>query len=347
MKKLVKLLSVIIFLNAAIIFDPAYGLDLLETNIGAETVGLGGATAAIVQNPSALFWNPAGLANINGKQKEKNKTSLNIEADQKFSEDSFDKLFENKPSNDDEGRKPARKNEQSFEMQFYTAYGYLTMDRHLFMGATAFTLFNGTFGAGVMGAYAPGIDGYDSAGMPTGQISYGAYDASAGYAWETSVVKMGFSFSGYWQALATQNYFGGGLNMGIQMTPIPIIHIGAMVQNLPGFIQYSSSVPSALNKMDTVLKMDLGISTPPPDASFLLLIGFEANLSPSSSSQIFANLGLRVTFAKHFFIMTGIRDNSFSVGFGLNLPALKIAYAVNEDKLRTGFQHFVDLNFTF
>ncbi|MDH4262968.1 MAG: hypothetical protein OEV78_07990 [Spirochaetia bacterium] len=322
--------------------------ELIKSTIGAEATALGGAMAATVNDPSAIYWNPAGLANINGKNKQKSKTNLSSEADQKFSSDSFDKLFEDSEKRLDKTDEIAPQNSSSpFEIQLFTTYGYMTFDRHIFMASTAMTLFKGTFGLGLLGTYVPFIDGYNTLGVSTGTISYGSYAGYLGYGWESGMVKMGVSLSAYQEALYTKNYFGGALNMGMQITPIPILHIGVAMQNLPGGMQYSPSNPSLIRRVDTVMKMTLGISTPPPDASLMLLLGVDANLDQIAQQEVYGNIGLQVKFAKYFALMAGYKYNSFALGFGFNLPFIKISYAINQDPLHTGFQHFVDLNLAF
>jgi len=331
--------------------SPVSAFELLKTTVGAEAAALGGATAATVKDPTAIFWNPAGLANINGKDKQKSKTNLAAEADQKFSNDSFDKLFENTTKSGEDGSEeepaPVVRSAPPFEIQLHTTYGYLSMNRHLFMASSAMTLLKGTIGLGLLGTYVPLIDGYDMNGISTGSISYGAYAAYLGYAWESGIVKMGASLSGYQETLATQSIYGGGLNMGVQMTPIPILHIGAALQNLPGVMQYSTSDPSKFRKLETIMKLTLGITTPPPDASFMLLLGLEANLDQIVKPEVYANIGLQMKFAKYFSLMAGLRNNNFALGLGFNLPFIKVAYAINQDPLHTGFQHFVDISLSF
>lgn len=349
-----KLISQTASFSALILFltliSPLSAFELLRATVGAESAALGGTVSATVKDPSAILWNPAGLANINGKDKKKSTTSLSSEADQKFPKDSFDKLFDNNSKNGENTEEeplPEVKQTNPFELQLYTTYGYLSMQRHLFMAATAMTFLKGTFGAGLLGTYVPNIDGYDSFGVSTGSITYGAYSAFLGYGWEAGIVKMGVSLAGYQESLASQNYYGGGLNMGVQMTPIPILHIGAMIQNLPGFMQWNSTAPDDMRKLDTILKLSLGITTPPPDASFMLLVGLEANLDQIAQPEIYGNIGLQVKLAKYFSIMAGLRNNSFALGLGFTLPNIKIAYAINQDILHTGFQHFVDINISF
>ncbi|MFH1566915.1 MAG: hypothetical protein ABIL09_02875 [Gemmatimonadota bacterium] len=50
---------------------PAAAADLagayLETGMGSAGLGLGGAFSAVVQDPTAAYWNPAGLARLRGR----------------------------------------------------------------------------------------------------------------------------------------------------------------------------------------------------------------------------------------------------------------------------------------
>lgn len=325
-----------------------FSFELLQTSVGAEGTSLGGAMSATVNDPSALFWNPAGLANINGKEKQKNNPNLVNEADQKFSDDTFDKLFENNGgmNKGDEGA-AMDKARKPFELQFYTSYGYLTMSRHLFMAAAGFTFLKGAFGVGLLGDYAPGIEGYDSSGNYTGTVSYGSFAGYLGYAWEVGMIKMGLALGGYDEAVAGQNYFGGGLNLGVQMTPIPILHIGATIQNLPGIMQTSVSNASSLSKLNTIVRLTLGISTPPPDANVMLLLGLESNLDEIMQPVVYANVGLQIKFAKYFYLRGGLRDGNLAFGLAMKLPFISISLAANQDRLRTGFQEFIDITLDF
>ena len=59
--------SLLIFTHSALAevdFDKLYGSDL-GMGIGARAIGLGGAFVSIADDPSAVYWNPAGLTDIN------------------------------------------------------------------------------------------------------------------------------------------------------------------------------------------------------------------------------------------------------------------------------------------
>jgi hypothetical protein len=53
--------------HAEVQFDVLNGSDL-GMGVGARAIGMGGAFVAIADDPSATFWNPAGLTDLKGSQ---------------------------------------------------------------------------------------------------------------------------------------------------------------------------------------------------------------------------------------------------------------------------------------
>lgn len=67
MKKTTLILTAILSaaaLNAAVNTGAEIIFPLLEMGVGARALGMGGAYTAVADDPSAVHWNPAGLANI-------------------------------------------------------------------------------------------------------------------------------------------------------------------------------------------------------------------------------------------------------------------------------------------
>jgi len=317
--------------------------ELQNTTIGAEAYALGGAHGATVDNPSALLWNPAGLANIAGKTKDNGKKSIEEEAENAFSDESFDNLFNNIPNSGNE--KKDTESSRVFAMQIFSSYSLLTLDRHAYFGGIGFTFLKGTLGIAYLGTSVNGIDSYNSSGVSTGAINYGVNSAIIGYGWGDKTLKMGVSLSALQENLGGASRFGGGLNVGVQLNPIPIFLLGANIRNLAGVIQSSNGSSTAIEKLPTVLQVSMGVSSPPPGSSILFLIGVESNLD--NPDETYFNIGLNMKLTRSLFLMGGINKKTFSLGAQVKLSIVQLTYSVNKDILKTGFQHHVDLNLSF
>ncbi len=67
MKKTV-VLAIILFLPASFAGATKYAGAFLEMGVGAQALGMGGAFVAVANDPTATFWNPAGLSYLSGKE---------------------------------------------------------------------------------------------------------------------------------------------------------------------------------------------------------------------------------------------------------------------------------------
>ncbi|RMH71626.1 MAG: hypothetical protein D6675_06335 [Gemmatimonadetes bacterium] len=74
MKKGIMLLSLLLtlmflFPTSALALDKVAqsGVQFLKIGVGARAVGMGEAFVAVADDPTALYWNPAGLVNVEGK----------------------------------------------------------------------------------------------------------------------------------------------------------------------------------------------------------------------------------------------------------------------------------------
>ncbi|MFQ5770148.1 MAG: hypothetical protein ACE5HX_06410 [bacterium] len=66
-KKRIKVLVLFIFLPVTL-YAGEYAAEFLRIGVGARALGMGGAYVALANDGTAVFWNPAGLAQINALQ---------------------------------------------------------------------------------------------------------------------------------------------------------------------------------------------------------------------------------------------------------------------------------------
>ncbi|MDH5719470.1 MAG: hypothetical protein OEZ13_02500 [Spirochaetia bacterium] len=349
--KNILILNLLFFLSSLMI-TPLWAESsgaFLRHGLGAKAMGLGKAYQTVVKDPGALYWNPAGLANINGQAKISDSLE-NEENEDPFGDTKTNQLL-NSEGQKEESPKETQPElpsvERPFEMQFYNAVSQLTFDRQAGFSALAFTAVGGTIGFGLLGFYTNDIEGYNEIGESTGSITYQTMAAYLGYAFESGATRAGFSLTGINEKIADKSLNGASLNVGIQLMPLPILEFGANIQNLAGVIQEHAGSDAKYERLDTILSASIGIRTLPPKSSLLVLLGFEANLDTLESEDLNANFGLAYSINRYSYVMAGLNTNGLSCGFGMSLSFFQIAYAINQDRLKTGIQHHFDINFLF
>lgn len=347
MKKLLILLPTFVFLVSQMHARAAGAV--LKHGFGANATGLGGAYGAIVKDPSALYWNPAGLAHINGETRAEQQIDISKEAEKAFDE-KFEEFMAEGGKPDAEKKEsqpatPAVQTVRSFEMQLYGTFSQLSLDRQMAYTGIGFTAPGGSYGVGVLGTRVTGIDGYDSTGAATGSVAYQSGVAFLGYARDMGAARVGFSGHGLYETIGGSSLNGGGLNVGAQVTPFPLIDLGFDVQNIIGFVQTQASKDAPYEKMDSVLRFSMAVSTPPPSSSIKLLLGFQTNLDDRETEGFIFNIGLAIGVTRNAYIMGGFQNGNFGGGIGaVFFNRLRFAYAVNRDPLGIDFQHSVEFN---
>lgn len=327
--------------SAATAGSPLYG------SFGANGAGTGGALGAIVDDPSAIFWNPAGMSHLYkeviGDQ------NLIDEAEDAFSDENFEDFFEN-PEKDQKNTLQATEQPTTpFHIEFYNSYDHLTLDRQQFFSSVAFTSLGGVIGIGLISSQVLDIPGYDASGTSIGVLNYQNLAVLTGYAWASGMTRIGVTLNGFQENLGGASIYGGGLNAGVQISPIPIAHLGINIKNLVGVYQLNSSTTSSpVDKLDTMTELSLAFTSPPPSSNVKLMLTFASNLdAPDIAASTETRLGLIFELSKSLYIMGGINHNNLALGFGVNIDFFHMAYAVDQDPLGTGFQHHIELNLAF
>jgi len=307
---------------------------------GAQNIGTGGANGAVIADPSALLVNPAGLSQINGEDKDED--SLEKESEETFDNSAENPLPEGFWDNEEKDKNTDSR-ERTFEMQIFSTYGQMTLDRKIVYSGIGLTLFKGTVGIGFLGSLVDGIQGYNENGVATQALTYRYGNIMLGYARESGILRWGLSANFMQEYLGTASIYGGGFSFGVQLAPIPIINVGLALKNLAGVYQRSVG-SSRYELMDTELDFSLAIT--PPTTNFKIMSSFNRNMG-SVDNPTTTRIGVMFLITKFMYLMGGLQDGNLAFGAGLELPFLKFAYSVNRDPLRIGLQHFIDLNFVF
>lgn len=325
------------------------GGQFMRHGLGAKAAGYGNAYTAIVDDASAVYWNPAGLAHINGDRKAGK--SIDKEAGDVFENSDFDELLkqsgeEVEPSATVKKAKALPK-PYRFESQWFFSYSYLVDNKHTAFGAAAMSLPKGSMGVGVYSSYIPGISTYDASGNFIDKRLYQSYAAYFGYAFSAGFTRIGFSVNGIGEGEKKAWVGGGGLNVGVQSTPIPIITLGADISNLIGMMQQSVGSSKKWKKLDTLLRVSLSINSLPPNSNFRFVIGVTSNLDNLKKEGIRFNLGMSYKVVKFLTFFLGFNHGTFSFGTEFNFSGVTFAYTISQEKSGKGLQHAADFGFRF
>src|SRR5687767_9077216 len=144
-----KYLIVVALLAVTEISSRTSSAEFLTTGFGAKSVGLGNAYGVVVSDPSAVYWNPAGLAQIYNEKKitQTVETPKNTEKPAGDDEE-FNKLLEDQNSTGSKETKTEEISVRGTQFQMNSSASYLSNGRLMYFGAAGVTVGNGGIGVG-------------------------------------------------------------------------------------------------------------------------------------------------------------------------------------------------------
>ncbi len=324
------------------ILSAKQAVALLQTPITAKANALGSTYTGSVKDPSALLWNPAGLAHISGEDH-----LIRGAGKIKKAQNAF-KNFKRNGSNIENTKDSLEENEDkyhhTFEFQFLSTVTQLSLERKIGFVGIGFPILIGSLGFGILGSQVQGIYGYDQDGISTGELEYNLYSVYAGYAFEKGPTRLGFSVNGILENLAGKSLGGGSITLGIQFFA-SIFELGATLQSLAGFMQKSISELKKLERLDIILRLSTSVVI--PRTKIRLYFGLTSNLDNYQDSPPLLNIGFSYDIFKYVSLLLGLNGGRPSVGLELKFPNIGMTYALNQDKLSHDIQHYIDVYLKF
>ncbi len=250
--------------------------DFVNTAFEPYGVGTGGVLTVFASTIESVFWNPAGLSEIESFQ-------INMGGSKLSMDRYFTYLTAATPSGEDK--------------------------------AIGFTLLN---------SYNKDIGSYNESGTFLGNIKYMGNMFMFTYAKPMSIVKFGINVKVINEMIDKENSFGGGLDIGLKITPPLPIQVGILVKNLPGVMKYKDDDKLAI--IDNVISVGIGYSSMDGDTS----IGVDF-YKEASDDIIYANLGGEFALNDFFRIRFGFFKGHFSAGTELYFGFTRINYTFYYD----------------
>lgn len=346
--------SVIIATLALCLSVPAFAVtssaEFLQNGFGAKSAGLGNGYGVVVSDPSAVYWNPAGLAQIYTEKRITQTVEAPKGADKPAGDDEeFNKLLDDQNAAGSKESKTVEITERGMQTQLNGSASYLSNGRLMYFGAAGMTVGNGGIGVGYGGSRVGSISTYDASGAATGSNSYLSHVAYVGYGWGAGPLRLGISGFGVREDLAGGAVNGAGINLGAQLAVLPpLLSVAADIKNLAAIQSRTGAGFKEMGKLDTLFSFSMQIQAPPPNSNFKLIIGFTANLDKPAGDGVKLNMGMAYGFNKYMYAMLGLNGSKPAIGLGVNIgKTFQMAVSANRDFLGREFQYFGELNFAF
>jgi len=298
--------------------------------VGARYVAMGKAAEVVVDDVFAIYWNPAGLAEI---RRSRSLTSEEIR--KKAQSGDIEGLTE------DDLIQFSEEDEQEVVFQIGASAALLDIEREAgFLGA-AITLFNGVIGIGAYSIQSRGIESRDEAGNLLKEINYTASVGYLSYGWTFGVSSIGLSFKGLHEKIGDIEYFGGGVDVGAQSEIVPFLKVGFLIQDIGSGLKPRENYEGIEDEYDlasTSLRLSAAITSRTSD--FILAI---SGVKKLEQEEFELNVGLQYDVFSFISIYVGLHDTYFSSGLSMTFLGMNIAYAFNYDRINFGYNNIISL----
>ncbi len=347
MRKKYLLISLPFFISA--LSAQTSSADFLNQGFGAKSAGLGNAYGVVVSDPSALYWNPAGLAQIHTEKRSSQTVDTVRNPDSMAGDEEFNKLLDDQNTAGSSEAKTVEITERGTQVQFNGSGSYLSNGRLLYFGGAGVTLGSGALAVGYGGTQVASAKGYDALGNTTGAKTYQGHTAYLGYGWGAGPVRLGVSGFAVREDLAGGTVTGGGINIGTQVVVLPpLLSVAADIRNLGALQSRSGSSFKEAAKLDTLFSFSMQVQAPPPNSNFKIILGFTANVDKPQGDGLKMNMGVAYGFTKYTYVMLGLNGSKPALGLGVNVgKTFQMAISATRDMQGREFQYFGELNFAF
>ena len=291
---------------------------ILKQGVGVYGRALGSAVVSSIGDPSAIYWNPAGLAHVHNEFKQYDDT---------FLEDGSKKT--NVPLN------------QILTFEFFSSLSFLSLQREILFVGVSSTFVGGTIATGLLASQVRGIEGYDVNANSIGPQRAMTFIGYLGYAYEFKSLRLGVNVLGIGETLAKTNKYGGAVDAGIQFVT-SILEAGLSIHNI-GITQDITS-EAGYTLLDIILRASVAIRI--FRAPLKLFFGTEGIFNINNTDIQF-NVGLLVDAFQYVSFIVGLKNLDIAGSIMFNFPYVQLGYAIDRDPLNLGLQHHVQLQARF
>jgi hypothetical protein len=302
--------------------------------VGAEYVGMGRAAEVVADDVFSIYWNPAGLVELKGKKRLTEK-----EIQEKARNGRAGDISEQDLLNFSE-----KKNRENV-FQVGTSAAMLDAEREAGFAGAAFNISSAVVGIGFYSITSTGINEYDESGNYLGDNL--KYIGSAGYlslGWSAGISNIGVSLKGLYERIADTEYAGAGADIGVQVSILPFLKIGFVIQDMGSGLypmESSDEIESKYQFASPSLKFGGALTS---DTGFTIAM---TGIKKLEQEDFQLNAGIRYQLMKSVNIYLGLNDSNFSSGMMIKVKRVLVSYAFTIDKIDYGYNNIASVTILF
>jgi len=298
--------------------------------VGTRYIAMGKAAEVVVNDVFAIYWNPAGLLDIQGKQ-----PLTPEEIKQKAKQGKIDSISE-------KDLLTFSQDESSFNvLQIGASGGMVAADRYAGFGGFAYKFSGNALGLGLYSIKSPDIDTYDMSGNKTGVTSYSANVGMFSYATYIGDAAVGFTIKGLYETIANVSYAGTGLDIGVITEVIPFLKVGFVIQDIGTGLYPTKEYEYIVNKYDFG-SPSIKISSAIVSRANNFTIAF-SGIKKIEQDEYEYNIGFELLVYKSMSVYLGLNDSLFTTGCTIGLGDCTIGYAFSYDSVDLGYNNFISV----
>ncbi|MCX8122955.1 MAG: hypothetical protein N3F66_02170 [Spirochaetes bacterium] len=331
---LLKFLAIILLLFPVYVYavnDAGSRASFTRTGwVGSRYIAMGKAAEVVVNDVFAIYWNPAGLLDLQGKP-----PLTPEEIKQKAKQGKIDSISE-------EDLLTFSQDESSFNiLQIGASGGMVDASRYAGYGGIAYKFNGNALGIGLYSIRSPDIDTYDMSGNKTGTTSYSTNVGMFSYATYFGDAAVGFTIKGLYERIADVSYAGTGLDIGVITEVIPFLKVGFVIQDI-GTGLYPTGEYEYIEKKYVLGSPSIKISSAIISRANNFTIAF-SGIKKIEQDDYEYNIGFELLVYKNLSVQLGLNNKLFTTGCTIVIGNCNIGYAFSYDSVDLGYNNFLSV----